>query len=345
MAAAPGTGSPPAPATPICVLGAGSWGTALAIQFARTSHPTVLWGRDFGHVAELARDRRNARYLPDAAFPDILRVEHDIAATLRTARDVVVAVPSHALRDVLEQVARHRAQGMRLAWATKGFELSTGLLPHQVAEEVLGRNVPTAVISGPTFAREVGAGLPTAMTIAANDEIFAAELARKLSGSNFRGYTSTDVIGVEVGGATKNVLAIGTGIADGLGFGANTRIALIARGLVEMTRLGVALGARKETFMGLAGMGDLVLTCTDDQSRNRRFGLALATGASVDSAQRSIGQVVEGVLAAKAVREVAARLNVEMPISEQIYRVVHDGLAPKDAVKELMSRALKPESA
>jgi glycerol-3-phosphate dehydrogenase (NAD(P)+) len=183
------------------------------------------------------------------------------------------------------------------------------------------------------------------MTIAASDEIFAADLARKLSGSNFRAYTSPDVVGVEVGGATKNVLAIGTGISDGLGFGANTRIALIARGLVEMTRLGVALGARKETFMGLAGMGDLVLTCTDDQSRNRRFGLALAKGASVDAAQRSIGQVVEGVLAAKAVREVAARLEVEMPISEQIYRVVHEGLAPKAAVKELMSRALKPESA
>jgi glycerol-3-phosphate dehydrogenase (NAD(P)+) len=334
-----------APATPVCVLGAGSWGTALAIQLARTSHPTVLWGRDPAHVAALARDRRNARYLPEAAFPAPLRVEPDLASALRSVRDVIVSVPSHALRELLEHVARHQPKGMRLAWATKGFELSTGLLPHQVAEEVLGRGVPTAVISGPTFAREVGAGLPTAMTIAAIDEVFAAELARKLSGSNFRAYTSTDVIGVEVGGATKNVLAIGTGISDGLGFGANTRIALIARGLVEMTRLGVALGARKDTFMGLAGMGDLVLTCTDDQSRNRRFGLALAQGASVDTAQKSIGQVVEGVLAAKAVRAVAARLNVEMPISEQIYRVVHEGLAPKEAVKELMSRALKPETA
>jgi glycerol-3-phosphate dehydrogenase (NAD(P)+) len=341
MATAPGA---PASAAPICVLGAGSWGTALAIQAARSSHPTILWGRDAAHVGELARDRRNARYLPEAPFPELVRVEVDLAATLRAVRDVIVAVPSHALRELLEQVARHRPKNMRLAWATKGFELSTGLLPHQVAEEVLGPDVPTAVISGPTFAREVGAGLPTAMTIAARDEVFAAELAHKLSGANFRAYTSTDVIGVEVGGATKNVLAIGTGISDGLGFGANTRIALIARGLVEMTRLGVALGARKETFMGLAGMGDLVLTCTDDQSRNRRFGLALAKGAAVDAAQRSIGQVVEGVLAAKAVRDVAARLKVEMPISEQIYRVVHEGLPPKDAVRELMSRALKPES-
>lgn len=345
MAAASGTAGPSSPAAPICVLGAGSWGTALAIQFARTSHPTVLWGRDTAHTAELARDRRNGRYLPDASFPELLRVEQDLAATLQSSRDIVVAVPSHALRELLQQVARHHLKNVRLAWATKGFELSTGLLPHQVAEEVLGSSVPTAVISGPTFAREVGAGLPTAMTIAASDQTFATELARKLSSSNFRVYTSTDVIGVEVGGATKNVLAIGTGISDGLGFGANTRIALITRGLVEMTRLGVALGARKETFMGLAGMGDLVLTCTDDQSRNRRFGLALAKGTSVEAAQRSIGQVVEGVLAAKAVREVAARSKVEMPIAEQIYRVVHEGLAPKEAVKELMSRALKPETA
>jgi glycerol-3-phosphate dehydrogenase (NAD(P)+) len=341
---ASGSGSS-ASATPICVLGAGSWGTALAIQFARTSHPTVLWGRDPAHVGELARERRNTRYLPEAAFPELLRPEPDLGAALQSARDVIVAVPSHALREMLEQVAKHRPRDMRLAWATKGFELTTGLLPHQVAEQVLGRSVPTAVISGPTFAREVGAGLPTAMTVAASDELFATELAHRMSGSNFRAYTSTDVIGVEVGGATKNVLAIGTGISDGLGFGANTRIALITRGLVEMTRLGVALGARKETFMGLAGMGDLVLTCTDDQSRNRRFGLALASGASIEAAQKSIGQVVEGVFAAQAVREVATRLNVEMPISEQIYRVVHEGLPPREAVKELMSRALKPESA
>jgi glycerol-3-phosphate dehydrogenase (NAD(P)+) len=244
---------------------------------------------------------------------------------------------------MLQEIAPHLRSNARVAWATKGFELSTGLLPHQVAREVLGERVPTAVISGPTFAREVGAGLPTAMTIAASDSGYAAELAQRFSGANFRAYTSTDVIGVEVGGAIKNVMAIGAGISDGLGFGANTRIALIARGLVEMTRLGVALGARKETFMGLAGLGDLVLTCTDNQSRNRRFGLALASGEDVNAAQKTIGQVVEGVLAAHAVRDVALRAGVEMPICEQVYRVVHEGVAPKDAVKELMSRALKPE--
>lgn len=325
------------------VLGAGSWGTALAIQLARVALPTLLWGRDPTHLAELQRDRRNARYLPDAPFPEQLRVEPDLKTALQASRDVIVAVPSHALRGMLQEIAPHLLPNARVAWATKGFEVSTGLLPHQVAREVLGERVLTAVISGPTFAKEVGAGLPTAMTIAASDPGYAAELAQRFSGQNFRAYTSTDITGVEVGGAIKNVMAIGAGISDGLGFGANTRIALIARGLVEMTRLGVALGAKKETFMGLAGLGDLVLTCTDNQSRNRRFGLALASGEKVDAAQKTIGQVVEGVLAANAVRTVAQRAGVEMPICEQVYRVVYEGVAPKDAVKELMSRALKPE--
>jgi glycerol-3-phosphate dehydrogenase (NAD(P)+) len=200
-----------------------------------------------------------------------------------------------------------------------------------------------AVLSGPTFAREVGQNLPTAMTIAANDSAFADDLARFLSVDNFRAYTSDDMVGVEVGGAVKNVLAIGAGISDGLGFGANTRIAVINRGLVEMTRLGVALGARQDTFMGLAGMGDLVLTCTDDQSRNRRMGLALASGKSVREAQQEIQQVVEGVLAAKAVHEVSRQTNVEMPICEQIYRILYEDVPPAEAVRALMNRALKPE--
>jgi glycerol-3-phosphate dehydrogenase (NAD(P)+) len=331
-------------ATRIAVLGAGSWGTALAIQFARASRPTVLWGRDPRHLADLQRERRNARYLPEAQFPEALSIEANLALALQDCQDVLLAVPSHGLRETLSAAASHLARGVRVAWATKGFELSSGLLPHEVARQVLGDDVPLAVISGPTFAREVGAGLPTAMTVASEDPDFAAALAQSLSGLNFRAYTSTDIIGVEVGGATKNVMAIGAGISDGLGFGANTRIALITRGLVEMTRLGSALGARKETFMGLAGLGDLVLTCTDNQSRNRRFGLELASGQDATVAQRSIGQVVEGVLAARAVREVANRLKVEMPISEQIYRVIYEGVAPKDAVKELMSRALKPEN-
>lgn len=330
--------------TPIAVLGAGSWGTALAIQFARTSRPTLLWGRDVAQLAALERDRCNKRYLPDAPFPAALKIERNLKAVLAATQDIVVSVPSHALRSMLQELVPLRTPRLRIAWATKGFELSTGLLPHQVAEQLLGTQVPTAVISGPTFAKEVGAGLPTAMTIAASDQVFARDLAESISGDNFRAYTSSDITGVEIGGAVKNVLAIGAGISDGLGFGANTRIALITRGLVEMTRLGVALGATAETFMGLAGLGDLVLTCTDNQSRNRRFGLAIAAGTDMDAAQKSIGQVVEGVLAARAVREVAARANVEMPICESLYRVIHQGLLPKTAVKELMSRALKPEA-
>ncbi len=327
----------------IAVLGAGSWGTALAIQLARTGCRTVLWGRDPEHLQALARERRNLRYLPDAPFPDSLQVEPDLARAIAGSRDLLLAVPSHAFRGTLTSIKGLLPPEVRVAWATKGFELDTGKLPHQVAAEVLGQQLPVAVLSGPTFAKEVGAGLPTAMTVASTDAGFALDLAHSLSGQYFRAYTSADIVGVEVGGAVKNVLAIGAGISDGLGFGANTRVALITRGLVEMTRLGVALGARQETFMGLAGLGDLVLTCTDNASRNRRFGLALAAGEGVDAAQRSIGQVVEGVPAARAVRQVAARLAVEMPISEQVYGVIHEGLSPRDAVRELMSRDIKAE--
>jgi len=222
--------------------------------------------------------------------------------------------------------------------------LHTGKLPHQVAAEVLGSDRPMAVLSGPTFAKEVGDGLPTAMTIAANNAEFAADLAVALSADNFRAYTSEDMIGVEVGGAVKNVLAIGAGMSDGLGFGANTRVALINRGLVEMTRLGVALGAKQETFMGLACMGDLVLTCTDNLSRNRRMGLALASGMSIEEAKEEIQQVVEGVMAAEAVNEVAQKLAIEMPICHQIYRIIYEGAEPREAVEALMGRDLKPES-
>lgn len=328
---------------PIAVLGAGSWGTALAIQLARSGRPTRLWGRDAAQLAAMQRERRNARYLPEAEFPDCLTLTADLGAALDGALDVLVAVPSHALRGLLEELAPRLAPGVRLAWATKGFELDTGKLPHQVAREVLGPARAIAVLSGPTFAREVGAGLPTAMTIASPDAEFAASLARGLSTTSFRAYTSPDIVGVEVGGAVKNVLAVGAGMSDGLGFGANTRIALVTRGLVEMTRLGVALGARRETFMGLAGLGDLVLTCTDDQSRNRRFGLLLAAGKSPAEALEAIGQVVEGYVAARAVRRVAQRGQVDMPICAAIYRVLYESQPPLEAVTGLMSRPIKAE--
>lgn len=357
---------------PIAVLGAGSWGTALAIQLARAGRPVLLWGRGAAHLAACAAARCNAHYLPEAPFPPSLQVEPDLGRAVAAARDLLVVVPSHAFRGLLLEInglvgasllANVGSQlppttnasaaggsllptgvtGHRIAWATKGFEVATGLLPHQVAREVLGPQVPVAVLSGPTFAREVGAGLPTAMTVASTDKGFADDLALALSSHQFRAYTSTDLIGVEVGGAVKNALAIGTGIADGLGFGANTRIALITRGLAEMSRLGVKLGAQPATFMGLAALGDLVLTCTDNQSRNRRFGLLLAAGKTMDEAAAEIGQVVEGVKAAKAVHAVAVREGIDMPIINAVHGILHEGLPVADAVKRLLGRELKPE--
>ena len=327
----------------IAVLGAGSWGTALAIQFARTGRPTTMWGIERDEIRAMARERRNDAYLPGVPFPEPLEVTTQLDEALRAAEDVLVVVPSHAFRETLQRIGDADVKPRYLSWATKGFETASGLLPHQVASRMLDPGVPTAVISGPTFAAEVAAGLPSAVTIASADEGNAQRLANAISTTTFRAYTSSDIVGVEVGGATKNVLAIGAGISDGLGFGANTRIAMVTRGLMEMTRLGHALGAQRETFMGLSGIGDLVLTCTDDQSRNRRFGLRLAQGASVDESLEAIGQVVEGYYAAKAVRLVAARLNVELPIVEQIYRIIYEGLAPREAVAALMNRPLVPE--
>ena len=328
---------------PMTVIGAGSWGTALAIQLGREGHPTLLWGRDAVQLDAMRRARRNQRYLPDADFPDNLQVAGDLRTALGGVRDALIAVPSHAFRATLESIEPYLSGATRIAWATKGFEIASGMLPHQVAQQVLGAR-PVAVLSGPTFAREVGAGLPTAMTVASVDERFAQELARCLSGPNFRAYTQTDIMGVEVGGAVKNVIAIGSGIADGMGFGANTRVALITRGLAEMMRLGVKLGAARETFMGLAGLGDLVLTCTDDQSRNRRFGMALGRGQSLAEAQNDIHQVVEGLPAARAVHMVAQRLAVDMPICQEIYRVMHEGKPVRAAVQALMGREVRSET-
>jgi glycerol-3-phosphate dehydrogenase (NAD(P)+) len=267
----------------------------------------------------------------------------DLEAVIDGVDDVLLAVPSHGFRALLQQLKPVLSPAVRLCWATKGFEQGTGLLPNEVAHAVLGPGRSVAVLSGPTFATEVGAGLPTAMTIASSESDYADKLARDLSSSSFRAYTSTDITGVEVGGAVKNVLAIGAGLSDGLGFGANTRIALITRGLVEMTRLGVALGAQRETFMGLAGLGDLVLTCTDDHSRNRRFGLALGQGTAVRQALEGIGQVVEGYPAALALHRVAAKEGVTMPIADGIYGVLYEQLPAEQVVRGLMLRPIKPE--
>jgi len=330
-------------ATPIGILGAGSWGTALAILLARNGRAVRVWSAFAEELKPLIAERENRRYLPGFRLPEAVRVESDLQALLGGVHDVLVAVPSHGFRATLKQLTAHKPGQLRLVWATKGFESDTGHLLHQVAAEVFGKDTPLAVLSGPTFAREVAAGLPTAVTIASHDARFAQDLAQALHNNHFRAYTANDVIGVEVGGAVKNIIAIGCGISDGLKFGANARAALITRGLAEITRLGLKLGASAETFQGLAGLGDLVLTCTDDQSRNRRLGLALAAGQDMQSAQAAIGQVVEGVAAAAAVHRLAKRLGVDMPITEQIYRILHEHLPPRVAVEALMARALKSE--
>ena len=329
----------------IAVIGAGSWGTALAMQLARNGIPTLLWGRDPEQMALMATERCNARYLPDIPFPDGLSLTADLLKAIAGSDHLLLAVPSHAFRDTLQQIAPHLKAGCRIAWATKGLEPGSRRLLHQIIAEELGPEQACAVISGPTFAKEVAKGLPTAVTVASTDEETAAYFAACLHGGTFRAYTAGDVVGVELGGACKNVLAIAAGIADGLGFGANTRAALITRGLAELMRLGVHLGGNAETFMGLAGLGDLVLTCTDDQSRNRRVGLALGKGSSLEDAIASIGQAVEGVKSAPEVNQLARECGVEMPITEQVCRVLYEGVPAQQAVEALLHREQKPETA
>ncbi|OGT19239.1 MAG: glycerol-3-phosphate dehydrogenase [Gammaproteobacteria bacterium RBG_16_57_12] len=332
------------PRESITVLGAGSWGTALAILLARNGrHHVHLWGRDAAHVAQMQQAGCNQRYLPGTGFPATLTVTHDLATAIRQSRDILIVVPSHGFRAILQSIKPHLQLAARIAWATKGLEHGSHKLLHQVVAEELGPQTPAAVISGPTFAREVALNLPTAVTVASTNTAFASQLAEWLHGGHFRAYTSEDVVGVEVGGATKNALAIAAGITDGLGFGANTRAALISRGLAEMMRLGVALGGRQETFMGLAGLGDLVLTCTDDQSRNRRLGIALGQGKSLEQARAGIPQVVEGIETAQEIYRLAQELGVEMPIVEQVYRVLYQGCPPREAVRALLEREQKAE--
>ncbi|MET0054592.1 MAG: NAD(P)H-dependent glycerol-3-phosphate dehydrogenase, partial [Candidatus Thiodiazotropha sp. 6PLUC10] len=312
------------------------------ILLSSEGQPVRLWGHLKAEVDALAEARENRQFLPGLSFPDSLTLEADLKQALYQASEVVIAVPSHAFSSVTKAIEPLLDGNPGIAWATKGFEPgSQRLLSDVAAENLPGRDL--AVISGPTFAGEVARGLPTAITVAATTPEHAEKLAERLHTPWFRAYTSSDIVGVQVGGACKNVLAIAAGIADGLGFGANTRSALITRGLTEIMRLGLKLGGQQETFMGLAGLGDLLLTCTDNQSRNRRMGLALSEGLSLESALTSIGQEVEGVSTAKEVYALAKRHQVEMPISEQVYRVLHEGLDPKTAVHNLLDRRQKAE--
>ena len=320
----------------VTVVGAGSWGTALAITLARNGHSTRLWGRDGNALDAIARTATNSKYLPGHELPPSLKIEPTLA---KAAGAHLVAVPSHAFSNLVEALSALPASRFGVLWATKGLDPSSGRLLHEVAEERLPAGTPTGVLSGPSFAGEVARRLPTAVTLASTNAVFARDWAARLTNPRFRVYTSDDIVGVQIAGAVKNVLAIAAGIADGLGFGSNTRAALIARGLNELSRLGEAAGGRATTFMGLAGLGDLVLTSTDDQSRNRRLGLALARGVPARDAAASFGQVVEGIETSAQVMSLAQRFGVEMPICEQVRAVVTGATTAGEAVRALLARA------
>ncbi len=327
----------------IAVLGAGSWGTALASLLARHGHPTVLWGRDANVIEAIDQRHENPRYLPGIPLPDALRASTDLTATVAGARWILVVVPSHAFSQTVRMLAPLLPAGAGVAWATKGFEPGSGRFLHEVAREVLGADVPLAVVTGPSFAKEVTLGLPTAITVHGDDAEFTRQVAEAMHGPAFRAYTGDDMVGAELGGAMKNVLAVATGVADGMQLGLNARAGLITRGLNEMLRLAAAIGAKPETLMGLAGLGDLVLTSTGDLSRNRRLGLALGRGQSLPEAVKEIGQVVESVQTADEVMRQANRHGIDLPISKAVQSVLHGDLSPTDGLKQLLSREQKPE--
>ena len=325
------------------VLGSGSWGTALAILLANNNHDTTLWSHRQTQADTLEKDRANLKYIGNIKFPASLKISADLEETINHATHILIVVPSHSFRSLCQTLSPLIGPQHKVVWASKGLETGSSKLLHQIAKEEFSASTPLAVISGPTFAKEVAKGLPGAVTVASTSKDFALELANDFHSKTFRAYTSSDMIGVELGGAVKNVMAIAAGIADGLGFGSNTRAALIARGVTEMMRLGLKLGAQHDTFMGLTGLGDLVLTCSDNQSRNRRFGLALGKGETQQQALDEIQQVVEGRSTAKAVYQLAQQSNIEMPIIEQVYNVIYENLDPKTAAQALMERAIKSE--
>jgi glycerol-3-phosphate dehydrogenase (NAD(P)+) len=328
---------------PVAVLGAGSWGTALASLLARHDYPTVLWGRDAAQLEAIASSHENRRYLPGVPLPESLHATADLAAAVASAEWILVVTPSHAFPETLRALAPLRRPGAGVAWATKGFEPGSGRFLHEVAGELLGPDVPLAVVTGPSFAKEVAQGLPTAVTVHSDDDAFAQAVADALHGPAFRAYTGSDMLGAELGGAMKNVLAVATGLADGMALGLNARAGLITRGLNEMLRLNNKLGGRAETLMGLAGLGDLVLTATGDLSRNRRLGLALGRGQSLHEAVREIGQVVESVQTVDEVMRLARRHAIELPISALVQRILHEEITPAEGLKIILAREQKPE--
>jgi glycerol-3-phosphate dehydrogenase (NAD(P)+) len=328
----------------ITVLGAGSYGTALAISIAEQGHDVMLWARCSQHVETMQQSRCNEQYLGHIAFPESLQLTHALEAAVQFSTDILLVVPSHVYGLVVAQLQPLLTKEHRLIWATKGLEPETGRLLQEVARDYIDPAIPLAVFSGPTFAKELASGMPTAISVASTDAKLASDMAELLHNEkNLRVYVNADFIGLQIGGAVKNVIAIAAGMSDGLGFGANARTALITRGLTEMQRLGVALGASPETFMGMSGLGDLVLTCTDNQSRNRRYGLALGKGVASEAAQAEIGQVVEGYRNAKEVYVLSQRLQVEMPIVEQVYAVLYQQQPAHDVALNLLKRTRKSE--
>ncbi len=323
------------------VLGAGAWGTAFSLAQCHR-HRMALWTWDATHCAAMRASREN-NFLPGFPLPESLALEHELAAVVADADLLVVATPTAALRGMLERVAG-LACIPPVIWLCKGFEPETAYFPHQVAHDVLPDAVPRGALSGPSFAEEVARGLPAAITLASPDAAFAEQFARELHGPRLRVYSSPDLTGVEVGGAVKNVMAIAAGVCDGMGFGLSARAALMTRGLAEITRLGLALGGRLETFIGLSGAGDLILTCTGDLSRNRRVGLALARGERLPDILAGLGHVAEGVGTAREVRRLASRLSIDMPITEAVCRLLDGDMTPGDAVESLMRRDAKPET-
>jgi len=327
----------------IALLGAGAWGTALSIAFAG-KHELTLWSREEDVAADLRKTRENHRFFPGYKLPESVVVSTDFAAAVAGAELLIVATPIAGLRPTVERL-KALACTLPVLWVCKGFEAGSGKLPHQEVAEVLGPQALSGALSGPSFAEEVAAGQPTAVALAANDPAFAREAARQLHTTRLRIYANDDLVGVEVGGAVKNVLAIATGVCDGLGLGLNSRAALMTRGLAEIARLGLALGADRQTFMGLAGMGDLILTCTGDLSRNRRVGLALAQNKSLPQILEELGHVAEGVYTAREVDQLSARLGIEMPISAAVAAVLDGRLSAAQALEQLMARDPKEELA
>ena len=329
---------------PTTVIGAGAWGTALAIAIARNGNEVMLWGRDAQHLAEMQHTRSNERYLPGLKLPETLRIEPDFDKAVSTAKHILISVPSIAFAEMVAKAQPLMADGTPLSWATKGLTPQTGDFLLDTATAMLGPSHSLAIISGPSFAAEVAKDLPTAITVASTDETFAQGLASALHSSTLRAYTTHDVLGVQIGGTVKNVLAISAGISDGLGYGANARAALITRGMAEILRLADSLGAQTETMFGLSGIGDLILTCTDDQSRNRQLGLAIGRGLTVEQAVAEVGKTVEGMYAAKEVLKRAQQVGVEMPIVEQVYKILFEGGDPRESVQELLCREQKAEN-